>query len=259
MVHGAWLVDGQEHVCVCVCVCERECVVCIDKTQAPLVLFVEPANHAAGSQSRRPSPVTGPYRIGWGGPMRRDTHSTWAAGPATTSLPTAATHAHTHQRPTTGSLWYQARCLGVEQPVSASCGYCSIQACTHGDTLCKGGTTTTASVLSFTRPRPAWPRASSPQRHPNVSGAGCTSAAHVYLPPQRHPPLPIRTPSPRLACERVWVQSPAWLCSSHSPQLACRHTVTSLLAPRPAAGSSAAMLLVDTGWPLTPRRTNHPT
>ncbi|KAJ6205384.1 hypothetical protein PSV09DRAFT_2262182 [Bipolaris maydis] len=55
MVHGAWLVDGQEHVCVCVCVCERECVVCIDKTQAPLVLFVEPANHAAGSQSRRPS------------------------------------------------------------------------------------------------------------------------------------------------------------------------------------------------------------
>ncbi|EUC44566.1 hypothetical protein COCMIDRAFT_27175 [Bipolaris oryzae ATCC 44560] len=49
------LVDGQEHMCVCVCVCERVCVVCIDKTQAPLVLFVEPANHCVGSQSRRPS------------------------------------------------------------------------------------------------------------------------------------------------------------------------------------------------------------
>ncbi|EUC32834.1 hypothetical protein COCCADRAFT_26725 [Bipolaris zeicola 26-R-13] len=51
----ACLVDGQEHVCVCVCVCERMCVVCIDKTQAPLVLFVEPANHAVGSQSHGPN------------------------------------------------------------------------------------------------------------------------------------------------------------------------------------------------------------
>ena len=162
--------------------------------------------------------------------MRRDTHSTWAAGPATTSLPTAAAHTHTLKPHDVFPLvlhYIHVLCmcvvivyLGVSIQIHTWTLYTKAatrHALATAYTLLPSTNLSASSrslvPLSFIPRRPPWPRATSHKRHPNVSGSGCTSAARMYLPQQRHPlaldALPCACPLPsaprRLACAYMCV------------------------------------------------------